>query len=88
MNEFTDNEIYAITDNNLRYEDCIHCLCRLCINMLSECKMCCLCEYECNAYLNCRWFVPYIFGTEPYKSYFRELEKLRGAKYDVIGRFE
>ena len=88
MNELSDYEIYAITDEHLRYDDCVHCLCRMCMNLLTACRLCFVCEFECNTRLYCRWFVPYIFGTEPYKSYFRELEKLHGFDYDIVGRFE
>ena len=88
MNKLDDYEIYAIVDEDLRYAECVHCLCRMCINMRSVCKLCFVCQFECFPMRKCRWFVPYIFGSEPYKSYFRELEKLRGMEFDIIGRFE
>lgn len=88
MYKLTDSEIYAITEDRLAYVECVHCLCRMCINMLSVCKLCYLCQYNCYPMKYCRWFVPFIFGSEPYKSYFRELEKLRGMEFDLIGRFE
>lgn len=52
------------------------------------CKNCFMCEYTFHVMRGCRWFVPFVFGKEPYKTYFRELEKLRGMEYDIIGRFE
>ena len=88
MYKFEDKEIYAIISDNLTYTDCVYCLCRMCINMLDVCKMCFMCQFQCFPMCSCRWFVPFVFKYEPYKSYFRELEKLRGAKYDIISRFE
>lgn len=88
MNILNDYEIFAITDDSLRYSECVHCYCRMCINMLTVCRYCFVCEFDTFPNIKCRWFVPFVFGSEPYKSYFRELEKLRGVEYDIIGRFE
>ncbi len=88
MNVLSDKEIYAISSENIRYNECVHCLCRMCKNLRENCKTCALCLFECLLMRKCLCFVPYVFGSEPYKSYFRELERLRGAKYDVIGFFE
>lgn len=88
MNDFNDDEIYAIPYDRFRYHECVYCLCRMCYNMNWYCKNCFMCEYTFHVMRGCRWFVPFVFGKEPYKSYFRELEKLRGMEYDIIGRFE
>ena len=88
VNKLTKKEIYALTDDRLAYSECIHCMCRMCINMLDVCKLCFMCQYKCNPMRYCKWFVPFIFKNEPYRSYFRELEKLRGNEYDMIGRFD
>lgn len=83
-----DFEIYAIAPDDMRYADCIYCLCRMCANMPDVCRMCFMCEIKCMMFRGCRFFVPIVFKYEPYKSYFRELEKLRGAPYDYLARFE
>ena len=86
--DLDDDMIYAISPDSMRYEDCYYCVCRFCMNMRDACKLCALCEYECGKFGGCHFFVPNVFRFEPYKSYFRELERLRGVRYDVIGRFE
>ncbi len=88
MYSLDDKEIYAIVDSDLRYAECIYCLCRMCINMPDVCRMCFMCEFRCAQFKGCRFFVPFVFGSEPYKSYFRELEKIRNAPYDYLSRFE
>ena len=86
--ELTDNEIYAIAPDCLRFNDCRYCLCHYRAHLLRACRNCFLCEFKCTPFRHCMWFVPYIFGSEPYKSYFRMTERLHNAKFDLIGRFD
>ena len=82
--QLRDDEIYAITMDNAAYPECVSCLCRMCIYLMDICRICFLCEFEGFPRKYCRYFVPYVFRREPYRSYFKELEQLRGAKIDLF----
>ena len=88
MNKLNDDEIYAIITEDMRYTECVHCLCRMCHNLRSYCKTCGLCLFKAAVMRKCRWFVPFVFGREPYASYFRMTEQLRGARFDIWSRFK
>ena len=84
MNDFTDEEMYSITMDKARFSECEHCLCRMCMYLLRTCRSCWLCEFVPLSLKYCRWFVPYVFRSEPYRSYFRETQELIGAKIDLL----
>lgn len=81
MNNLSDDEMYAITEDSLAHGDCKYCLCRLCMYLRTVCKNCWLCEYAAAPRRGCMWFVPYIFRRSPYTEWFMELERLRITKY-------
>ena len=83
MNRFTESEMYSITLDSMAHEDCYYCSCRSCLYLRTACKNCYLCEFRAFPRFRCMWYLPYVFRIPAYMDWFRELERLRGAIYDV-----
>lgn len=72
----TDKQLYSITcDNRIHGDKCKYCRCVSCSWYYSDCRTCAVCLYEAHPFMKCKNYEPFVFSTEPYKSYIEELDK-------------
>lgn len=80
LKKLSDNQIYCIPEENRIHKECKYCRCTMCVNWRDECMTCALCMFEARPFTKCRHFEPFIFASEPYKSYVAELDKNRETR--------
>ena len=83
MNDFTEYEMYSVPVSGMAYKECYYCSCRSCLYLRKYCKNCYLWEFRAFPRFRCMWYLPYVFRMPAYMEWFRELERIRGARYDV-----
>ena len=74
-NKLMDKQIYAIPENNRIHGDkCKYCRCVSCAWYYTDCRTCAVCLLEAHPFIKCSNYEPYIFSSEPYSSYIKELD--------------
>lgn len=75
MSKLSENQIYSIPEYKRLHKECKYCRCVMCAWWKDECMTCALCLLKSYPFVKCKNFEPFIFGSEPYKSYIKELDK-------------
>ena len=74
--KLTDKQIYAIPENSRIHGDkCKNCRCVSCAWSYTDCRTCAVCLFEARPFTKCSNYEPFIFGSEPYSGYIKELDK-------------
>ena len=76
-NKLTDEQLYSVPEDRQLYKECKYCRCSMCRWWADDCRTCAVCLLKPYPFTKCVNFEPFIFGSEPYKSYIAELDKNR-----------
>ena len=74
-NKLDDKLIYSIPEyNRIHGNECKYCRCVSCAWYYTDCRTCAVCLFEAHPFIKCPNYEPYIFSSEPYSSYIKELD--------------
>ncbi len=77
-NMLSDEQIYSIPeDKRIHGDECKNCRCVMCAWYYTDCRTCAVCLFKARPFEKCPHFEPYIFASEPYSSYIKELDENR-----------